>query len=98
MTDATPASLLPTATHVLVLAELLGAHETARTLASGVKFAVVSQPGVAADAVVTLPGAKSTPTRVSVSTVASAETVSPRTASRETTSSARVSAVLETNM
>jgi hypothetical protein len=84
ITEPTPALLLPTATQVVVVGELLGAQEIAWTLASGVKVAVVSHPGVAADAVVAAPGAKSTPARVSISTVASAETVSLRTADGET--------------
>jgi hypothetical protein len=90
MMDATFSSFPPTAMQVVVVGELFGAHETAWTLASGVKLAVVSQPGVEADVAVIAAGSKTTPTRVSVSTVASAETASPLTASRETTSSAQV--------
>ncbi len=55
MIDAAPAPLSPTATHVVELADALGAHDTARTFARGEKDAVVCHCGVVAPAGAALP-------------------------------------------
>jgi hypothetical protein len=71
--------LSPTATQVVALAVVLGAQETALTLASGVYRAVVCQVGVAAaaagDVGTWLPRS---PMRAMVTTEESAVTMTPR--------------------
>jgi hypothetical protein len=80
MMEATLAPLSPTATQVVVLAIVLGAQETALTLASGVYPAVVCHVGVTAAAAAVDIGTwlPRTPMRATAIMEESAVTVTPR--------------------
>jgi hypothetical protein len=80
MTEATLSPLSPTATQVVVLAVVLGAQETALTLASGVYPAVVCHVGVTAAAPAGKVGTwlPRSPMKAKATTEDSAMTVTPR--------------------